>query len=290
MDSTACRCHHPTAVGWRGRRAAAVVAKDRFSLQSGTTHAHLRRCRRRRIERGEVVGRALMQTRTRALIAAGLLVIPATGRTQSAATSPVRAHVEFLASDKLEGREAGSQGERLAAEYLTRQLTRIGARPLPGRADMFMSFEFTAGSRDGGSRVTLTNSNRAFSSPADVQALSFSDDADLTGSVVFAGYGLVVPESQNFGYDSYATIDVKDKIVVVLRYFPEDTDEKTRAILARYSDLRYKAMAARQRGARALLVVTGPRSPNAGALVPMTFDTAIAGSGIPAASISGEVA
>ena len=231
-----------------------------------------------------------MQTRTRALIAAGLLVIPATGRTQSTATSPVRAHVEFLASDKLEGREAGSQGERLAAEYLTRQLTRIGARPLPGRADMFMSFEFTAGSRDGGSRVTLTNSNRTFSAPADVQALSFSDDADLTGSVVFAGYGLVVPESQNFGYDSYATIDVKDKIVVVLRYFPEDTDEKTRAILARYSDLRYKAMAARQRGARALLVVTGPRSPNAGALVPMTFDTALAGSGIPAASISGAVA
>ena len=97
--------------------------------------------------------------------------------------------------------------------------------------------------------------------------------------MVFAGYGLVVPESQNFGYDSYAGLDVKDKIVLVLRYFPEDADQKTRAILARYSDLRYKAMAARQRGAKALLVVTGPRSPNAGATIPMTFDTALAGSG-----------
>jgi Zn-dependent M28 family amino/carboxypeptidase len=229
--------------------------------------------------------------RTHALFAAILLVIPATGRTQAPATSPVRAHVEFLASEKLEGREAGSQGERLAADYLTRELARIGARPLPGKPDMFMSFEFTAGSRDGGSRLTVTaNSSRTFSAPTDVQALSFSDDADLTGNVVFAGYGLVVPESQNFGYDSYAALDVKDKIVVVLRYFPEDTDEKTRAILARYSDLRYKAMAARQRGARALLVATGPRSPNAGSLVPMTFDTALAGSGIPAASISGAVA
>ncbi len=47
-------------------------------------------------------------------------------------------------------------------------------------------------------------------------------------------------------------------------------------------------MAARQRGAKALLVVTGPRSPNAGQTVPMTFDTALAGSGIPAASISGK--
>src|SRR5207248_7082087 len=85
--------------------------------------------------------------------------------------------------------------------------------------------------------------------------------------------------------DSYATLDVKDKVVVVLRYFPEEADQKTRGILARYSDLRYKAMAARQRGAKAILVVTGPRSPNAGELVPMTFDTALAGTGIVAASI-----
>ena len=108
--------------------------------------------------------------------------------------------------------------------------------------------------------------------------------------VVFAGYGIVVPESQDFGYDSYATLDVKDKVVVVLRYFPEDADQKTKGILARYSDLRYKAMAARQRGAQGMLVVTGPRSPNAGETIPMTFDTALAGSGIVAASISGAVA
>ncbi len=208
------------------------------------------------------------------------------------ASAQTRAHVEVLASDRLEGREAGSAGERLAAEYIAAQLTRIGARPLPGRADMFVPFEFTAGSRDGGSRVTITQGGtaRAFASRSDIQALSFSDDAEVSGSVVFAGYGLVVPESQNFGYDSYATLDVRDKIVVVLRYFPEDADQQTRAVLARYADLRYKAMAARQRGARALLVVTGPRSPNAGTLVPMTFDTAIAGSGIPAASVSGAIA
>src|SRR6185369_16594566 len=122
------------------------------------------------------------------------------------------------------------------------------------------------------------------------QALSFSDDAEVSGSVVFAGYGIVVPESQNFGYDSYAGLDVKDKVVAVLRYFPEDADQKTRGILARYSDLRYKALAARQHGAKALIVVTGPRSPNAGLTVPMSFDTALAGSGIAAVSVSGAVA
>jgi hypothetical protein len=120
--------------------------------------------------------------------------------------------------------------------------------------------------------------------------LSFSDSGSVSGAVVFAGYGLVVPDSQNFGYDSYQGLDVKDKIVVVLRYFPEDADQKTRAILARYADLRYKAQAARQRGAKGMIVVTGPRSPNAGNVVPMSFDTAIAGSGLVAVSISGDTA
>src|SRR4029079_4514786 len=64
----------------------------------------------------------------------------------------------------------------------------------------------------------------------------------------------------------------------------------TKGILARYADLRYKAMAARQRGAKALLVVAGPHSPNAGETIPMSFDTALSGSGIVAASVSGAVA
>jgi hypothetical protein len=202
--------------------------------------------------------------------------------------SQTRVHVEILASEKFGGRDAGSEGERLAADYIASQLARLGALPLPGRSDMFQPFEFTAGSRDGGSRLTIPGGGDV--TPNDVRALSFSDDGTVDGEVVFAGYGIVVPETQKFGYDSYAGLDVKDKIVLVLRYSPEDADPDTRAILARYSDLRYKAMLARQRGARALLVVAGPRSANAGELVPMTFDTAIAGSGLPAASITGRVA
>ncbi len=160
----------------------------------------------------------------------------------------------------------------------------MGAQPLPGQKDFRLPFSFTAGVKDGG--TTLTVGSTAFRTTAEVQALSFSDNAEASGDVVFAGYGLVVPDSQNFGYDSYATLDVKDKVVVVFRYFPEDADQKTRQILSRYADLRYKAMQARQRGAKALLVVTGPRSPNAGQTIPMSFDTALAGSGIVAASVS----
>jgi len=202
-----------------------------------------------------------------------------------------------LASDRLDGRQAGSAGATLAADHLVAELTKMGAQPLPGQKDFRLPFSFTAGVKDGGTTLSLSQQastdaavTESFSRTADVQALSFSDNGEANGDVVFAGYGLVVPESQNFGYDSYAALDVKDKVVVVFRYFPEDADQKTRQILSRYADLRYKAMQARQRGAKALLVVTGPRSPNSGETIPMNFDTALAGSGIVAASVSGQVA
>src|SRR4029079_5336209 len=183
---------------------------------------------------------------------------------QTVAPSNTRAHVTALASERLEGRLAGSNGEKLASDYLVSQLRRFGARPLPGANDFLLPFEFTAGKRDGGSTPTITdtrsNSNRAFTQRTEVQALSFSDNGDASGPVVFAGYGIVVPEAQNFGYDSYASLDGKDRVALGLRYFAEHAAQKTRGILARYADLRYKAMAARQRGAKAMLVVTGPRS------------------------------
>jgi hypothetical protein len=223
-----------------------------------------------------------------------LLGVAALSAAQLAAQAPAttasrtKAHVTALASEKLEGRLVGSAGERLAADYLVSQLQRIGARPLPGQSDYRLPFDFTAGTQDGGSALTI--GSRSFSNRSEVQALSFSDNGSVEGPVIFAGYGIVVPDSQGFPYDSYATLDVKDKVVIVLRYFPEEAEPKTKAILARYADLRYKAMAARQRGARAVLVVTGPSSPNAGETIPMTFDTALAGSGIVAASINGSVA
>ena len=221
-----------------------------------------------------------------------VLAAPLSAQTPAPAAT-MRAHVETLASDAFDGRLAGSPGEAKAAAYLASELQRIGARPLPGLTGMVVPFAFTAGSKDGGSAVTVASDAGAaqtFAAPADVTALAFSDSARVSGEPVFAGYGLVVPGSQNLDYDSYQGLDVKDKVVVVLRYFPEDADQAARAILARYSDLRYKAQAARQRGAKAMIVVTGPRSPNAGRTVPMTFDTAIAGSGIVAASVTGAVA
>ncbi len=124
----------------------------------------------------------------------------------------------------------------------------------------------------------------------DFRPLPFSENGDASGEVVFAGYGLVVPGDGGARYDSYAGLDVKGKIVLILRYVPENVDPARRAQLNRYAGLRYKAMLARERGAKAVLVATGPNSPHPGELVPLTNDFTNAASGIIAASINGKTA
>src|SRR5438552_2781780 len=163
-------------------------------------------------------------------VLAGALVLPSSAQQTPSKT---RATVEALASERFEGRLAGSNGERLAGDYIAAQLKKIGAKPLPGHTDFLLPFEFTAGARDGGSTISVANESRS------ARALSFSDNGDVSGPVVFAGYGIVVPDSQDFGYDSYAGLDGKDKIVLVHRYFPVDADLITRAQLVRYYELRF---------------------------------------------------
>ena len=199
----------------------------------------------------------------------------------------VKTHVMTLASKEMAGRLTGTDGAHKAADYIIQELERLGASTLPGQSSYRIPFEFTAGVQDTGSWLTVDE----WSAPSDsVRGLSFSDVGEADGPVVFAGYGITVPESQDFGYDSYFGLDVADKIVLVLRYFPEDASADVRSVLARYSGLRYKALNARERGAKGLLLVTGPRSPNAGELAALTFDTAASGSGIVAASITGDLA
>jgi hypothetical protein len=214
-----------------------------------------------------------------------------------APASRTRAHVDTLASPKLDGRLTGTPGADAAAAYIEAELTRVGARPLPGGLGFRVPFTFTSGVTDEGTSMALVPASAAgkgqvWLDTSAIGALSFSDSGEVTGPVVFAGYGLRVPAESGGGfvYDSYAGLDVKDKIVLVLRYVPEKVEREQREPMVRYSALRYKALAARQAGAKAVLIVSGPNSPARGQVIPLTFDTAASGSGIVAASISEGVA
>lgn len=209
-------------------------------------------------------------------------------------STALRADVTTLASDKFAGRMTGTEGARGAAEFLAEQLRAAGLRPFGVSNTFFQPFEFNAGVRvmtnDNRLNITAPGQQQYYSIERDFRPLAFTSNGTVFGEVVFAGYGLAVPGKLGEGYDSYAGLDVSNKIVLALRYVPEEVDAKRRQELNRYAGLRYKAMLARERGAKAILFVTGPSSPNAGELAALSSDSAGGGSGIIAASITTNVA
>ena len=213
--------------------------------------------------------------------------------TSEIAAADLLAEATWLADPAREGRLTGSPGAKAVADFAAGYFQTLGLKP--SGTDYFQTFEFSAGERLLAEKcafaVNTDGVNASLALDKDFRPLAFSDNGETEGEVIFAGYGLSVPEDgKNPRYNSYDGLDVKDKIVLLLRYVPEGVDAARRAQLNRYSGLRYKAMMARERGAKAVLVVTGPNSPNAGELLPMTGDGSNAGSGIIAASISGSAA
>ena len=209
----------------------------------------------------------------------------------------LRQQVTYLASDNLEGRLTGSVGAKRAADFIAESLQAAGLQPFGDNGTFFQNFEFSAGVRilTNDNHLTLIRSNLSLLRPTytiekDFRPLSFSASGEVEAEVVFAGYGLLVPGKLGEGYDSYAGLNVSNKIVLVLRYVPEEADAKRRQELNRYAGLRYKALLARNRGARGILVVSGPNSPNPGSLAALTFDSSLSGSGILAASVSTNLA
>jgi Tol biopolymer transport system component len=214
-------------------------------------------------------------------------------RSAAISTNDLLADVTYLASDPLAGRATGSPGARLAADYLAEQLRAAGLKPAGTNSTLFQSFEFNAGVRvvTNANTLAVTRENFAavFAVETDFRPLSLTANAEAEGEVVFVGYGLTVPGKAGEGYDSYAGVNVSNKIALVLRYVPEEVETARRAELNRYAGLRYKAMLARDHGAKAVLFITGPNSPNAGELAALNSDGSLAGSGIVAASISSNV-
>lgn len=209
---------------------------------------------------------------------------------QSAITAAdLRAEATWLADPAREGRMTGTPGAKASADFLANYFRGLGLKPLGD--DFFESFEFNSGARVEADKsklaVNTAGKELPFALDKDFRPLAFSDNGVVEGEVVFAGYGLSVPEDgKGTRYNSYEGLDVKDKIVLLFRYVPEGVDAPRRAQLNRYAGLRYKAMMARERGAKAVLVVSGPNSPGAGELLALTNDGSHSGSGIVAVSIN----
>ena len=189
-------------------------------------------------------------------------------------------HVQRLCSPEMEGRMTGSRGERLATEYVAAYLESLGLQPAgekkkSGEADWFQYFDFPAGTSLGKNNklsVQTKDNSKKFVIEFDKtwRPLSFSGNGNFEGEVVFAGYGIAAPKTEKFPeYDSYVHLDVKDKWVMVFRYLPEDITPQHRQHLQYFSTLRRKAALARDKGAKGLIIVSGPTSNVRNQLVPL---------------------
>ncbi len=146
----------------------------------------------------------------------------------------LKQHIGYLASDALEGRKSGSKGAELAALYISRQFSSCGLVPLGDSGTYFQRFTFIAGVKLGekNSLTSREGTNKTtYRIDKDYRPLAFSANGDVSGPMVFAGYGISSTDPQ---YDDYANIDVQNKIVLIMHYSPtgDNPHSEVRQVLA----------------------------------------------------------
>jgi hypothetical protein len=172
-------------------------------------------------------------------------------------------HIKWLAHDKREGRAAGSPGAQVAGDYCADRFKELGLEPIGDDKTYFQKFSLPRGfeiqpttslEAVKGSKKTLLKYDK------DLKPLSLSGPGDVTAGAVFAGYGIAAPE---LGYDDYAGVEVKGKVVIVLRHAPDYDGRKSPfsqpANRRRYAVFQAKVNTAVGAGAAALVVVNDPK-------------------------------
>jgi len=133
-----------------------------------------------------------------------------------------KSHVAFLADDLLEGRDTGSRGHEIGAAYVASQFLGLGLKPGGANGSWYQQVPFRASVLDGKPRFTLTGpAGQAVWDNGSEMVTGAGLDAekeDLSGQVVFAGYGAEAPQ---YGADDYRGLDVRGKIVAVFAGLPK---------------------------------------------------------------------
>ena len=165
--------------------------------------------------------------------------------------------IKALASPEMEGRGAGTRGLIRAEHLIEKRYKELHIEPA-GVKEYAQPFSVVTGARlksDNRCVVQTAGKKQELTIEQGFVPFSFSASGQVTAPVVFAGYGATADE---FHYDDYADVDVKDKVVVVFRYEPSGFGEKSAHHgLTQHSQLITKAINARDHGAKALVVITG---------------------------------
>lgn len=177
----------------------------------------------------------------------------------------LQADIAFLASDDLKGRNSGSAEDHIATGYIASEFMRLGLKPVGDGTTYFQNMDINTADPDL-EHTTFTAKIAGVEhvfTQADARALNdylpwprqSLHPASACGAIVFAGYGINAPE---YGYNDFAGIDVKGKVVLVLGREPQasDANSKFMGALDTYHAFNWEKLEElRTRGAAGLLLV-----------------------------------
>jgi hypothetical protein len=170
-------------------------------------------------------------------------------------TAEYKAHIVYLADDALRGRAPGTEGYRMAVDYVTEEFKKMGVLPAGDDGGYTHKFNIRKSTLEAGSAKLLLSDNNGntdtvFRSDLTVSPHPLKTSVDISNApLVFAGYGVDIPGK----HSDYQGIDVKGKIVVVLRTAPEGLSS---TYGAHFSNVGYKMALARSKGAIGLIVAS----------------------------------
>lgn len=160
----------------------------------------------------------------------------------------------YLASKELEGRLGGSGGYYKAAIFMANEFSKLGLQPIEGKS-YFQKLKVEYNEILPPCSLNLIENNeisKEYKLGDDYVFRGFTGSGNVTGDIVFVGYGI---SSEELGYDDYKNVDVKDKIVVAFKYNPKwKIDNKNWP----EGNPRPKAKVAADHGAKAILFVSFP--------------------------------
>lgn len=171
----------------------------------------------------------------------------------------IQQDVRYLASDALEGRLTGTKGATAAARYVAEQFSKVGLKPLILKANgtdnrYLQRFPYVAGVSVGKNN-SLVLGKEKLAVGTDWLPLGFSSSAKVEGGLVFVGYGITASE---LNHNDYAGVNATGKIAIAFQGTPDG--DNPHGQFARFEGVRWKAVAARNAGVKALIVIA--REPN----------------------------
>jgi aminopeptidase YwaD len=234
------------------------------------------------------------------LVSVGILVLLLTtcvaiAQQQSAQLEPsvarLQQQISYLASDALNGRRTGTQGANDAAHYIAGEFSRLGLNPAIQKAgtsrrlsvamtQYLQSFPYVAGVELGGGNV-LKIGDSSLRAGEDWMPLGFSSNARIDGQVAFVGFGITASE---LSHDDYAGGIAKGRIAIALQGTPDG--ENPHGQFARFEGVRWKAIAARNAGAKALIVIAREPNLKEDRLSALAYDNSAGDAGLPVIVIS----